>query len=201
MPRKKSVSGRKRIPTAESRLKLQVDKINKRIKSLERHGNFGVYTGKTLTEYVSRSPFLSLKKARGSKRHRVLLKNLKQATMGQLKEMHVKFKRILGARTFTNIGIKNVREETRAKVKQTLTGIAGSELTDEDVDTFYELLSYKDNKILEQIQPSDFYALITEAQERDASLDDWVSMLSQFVDTNNKYIRKSAKDLYNKYVR
>lgn len=200
MPRKKSVSGRAKRSTEESKLLLQAQKITKRFRSLEKGRNFGVYTGKTLLEFASRNPFVEIKKSRRSKRHRLFLRKIKEASEGNLAKIAKTFTSALSSKTFTNKGIKEVREETRKKVTKTLEGIAGKDLTDRDVDLFYEIIKYKSNEILQKIKPSDFYALVLECRENNYGPEKWVSMLSDYVTINNDVMREAAKYLYNKFV-
>ena len=202
MPRKRSVSGRARRVTEESKIRLQAEKINRRLRSLEKGGNFGVYTGKSLLEFASRTPQVTIKKARGSKRHRLLLSKLKKATEGQLAKISATFTHALKAKTFSNIGIKRVRTETRKKIKETLTGIADRVVTNRDVDLFFEVIKHQSDAILSKIKPSDFMAMVFEAQDKNADVDSWVNMLEQVITIgNNDYMRKSAEYLYYKYVK
>lgn len=202
MPRKRSVAGRAKRVTEESKLRLQAEKITRRFRSLERGRNFGVYTGKSLLEFASRNPFVSIKKARGSKRHRVLLGRLKQATEGQLAKIATVFSHALKAKTFSNIGIENTRTETRKKIKETLSGIAGRTLTNRDVDLFFEVIKHQSDIILNKIKPSDFMAIVFEAQDNNYDVEGWIDKLEQVITIgNNDYMRKSAEYLYYKYVK
>lgn len=202
MPRKKSVSGRARVASAENRLQLQVEKLNRRIRSLEKRGNFGVYAGKSFLEFASRSKFVSVKKARGSKRHRVVLKKLQQATFGQLKEIHKKFKHFLQSKTFTNIGIEAVRAETKRKVKDYFAGALDRPVSDSDLEKFYEVNKYSSDKIIEMIGPSEFTIMVFEARDTNAGVDRWVEMIIEHgVTVNNDYTRNQCVELYNKFVR
>ena len=200
MPRKRSVSGRAKVASAENRLRIQVSKINKRIRSLEKRGNFGVYAGRTLLDFASRNKYVSIRKARGSRRHRVLLNKLREATAGQLREIHKTFTHILGSKTFSNVGIERTRKDIRKKVKRTLQESYGT-LTDEDVELFYEIAKYKEDDLIDQIGPSEFFYLVEYAREWKSDEDKFVSLLSQYAYINNDVMREKAKKLYYKYVR
>ena len=202
MPRKRSVAGRAKRVTEESKLRLQAEKITRRFRSLERGRNFGVYTGKSLLEFASRNPLVSIKKSRGSKRHRVLLGKLKQATEGQLAKISTVFSHALKAKTFSNIGIENTRKETRKKIKETLSGIADRAISNKDVDIFFEVIKHQSDAILNKIKPSDFMAMVFEAQDKNYGVESWINMLEQVITIgNNDYMRKSAEYLYYKYVK
>ena len=60
MPRKRSVSGRARVSTIENRIQIQAEKINKKIRSLERGKNYGTYKSKELIRFVSQNDNLKI---------------------------------------------------------------------------------------------------------------------------------------------
>lgn len=200
MPRKKSVSGRARVMTAENLINRQVDRINRRFRGLEKGGNYGTYKSRELQEFVSRNPFLVIKRSRGSKRHKLMVMNLRKATMGQLKLITKKFSEVLKSKVFSNAGIERVRKETRKKVSETLSERMGREMTKEEVDVFYDIAKNRENSILDQMSSSEFWTLVMVAKDMNASLDTWVSLLKNYATINNEYLREEAKDLYYKYV-
>ena len=202
MPRKKSVSGRARVKTEESRLRLQVAKLNKRIRSLERSGYYGKYSGKSLIEFADRNRYLRIKRAKGSRRHRLLLRKLREATTGELKEIHKTFRHFLGARTLTKIGIEKVKKETTRKVKEYFTGALDRPVSNKDLETFYEVNKYSSDDIIKMIGPSEFTIMVFEARDTNAGVDRWVEMIIEHgVTVNNDYTRNQCVDLYNKFVR
>lgn len=203
MARKRSASGRARAKTIENTILLQTKRINKRIRSLERAGEYGKYKSKELMQYVARTPYLTIRKARGSKRRRLIVSKI-QKTIGQLRETRKKFDQILKSRVFSPIGIKAVRKETKDKVKKTLSEEAGRKLTDRDVDRFYEILEYRDKvneeSILSKIDVSSFQTLVDSAKEQNYNKDQWVDFLRDYVDINNEYMKKEAMELYLKFI-
>lgn len=200
MPRKKTVSGRARVMTAENRINRQIDRINRRFRDLEKGGNYGTYKSRELQEFVSRNPFLVIKRSRGSKRHKLMVMNLRKATAGQLKLITKKFSEVLKSKVFSNAGIERVRRETRKKVSETLSERMGREMTKEEVDVFYDIAKNKESSILDQMTSSQFWTLVMVAKDMSASLDTWVSLLKDYATINNEYLREEAKDLYYKYV-
>lgn len=200
MPRKKTVSGRARVMTAENHINRQVDRINRRFRGLEKGGNYGTYKSRELQEFVSRNPFLVIKRSRGSKRHKLMVMNLRKATAGQLKLITKKFSEVLKSKVFSNAGIERVRKETRKKVSETLSERMGREMTKEEVDVFYDIAKNRENSILDQMSSSEFWTLVMVAKDMNASLDTWVSLLKNYASINNEYLREEAKDLYYKYV-
>ena len=199
MPRKKSVSGRSRGVDAVNRIMIQAERINKQIRRLEKAGNYGSYKSKELMEFASRNRYVSIKKARGSKRHRLIVNKVRMSIANQ-RLISKKFDEVLKSKAFYNKGIEEIRRETRKKVTKTLSEEMGRELSEEEVDTFYEIAKYKETEILNKINPSEFYQLVMEAKEKNYGVDEWINLLNNYVEINNEYIRKSAEKLYNKYV-
>lgn len=199
MPRKKSVSGRSRGVDAVNRIMIQAERINKQLRRLEKAGNYGSYKSKELMEFASRNRYVSIKKARGSKRHRLIVKKVRMSIANQ-RLISKKFDEVLKSKAFYNKGIEEIRRETRKKVTKTLSEEMGRDLTEEEVDTFYEIAKYKETEILNKINPSEFYQLVMEAKEKNYGVDEWINLLNNYVEINNEYIRKSAEKLYNKYV-
>ena len=200
MPRRKTASGRARVKTAENKIMLQVNRINKRFKTLEKGKNYGTYKSRDLIEFVNRNPYLSIKRSRGSKRHRLIVKNLLKATTNQLRLISKKFTEVLQSKVFSNTGIERTRRETRKKVSKTLSERMGKEMTKQEVDMFYDIAQEKQRSILDQMTSSDFWTLVMVAKDMNASVDTWVSLLKDYATINNEVLREEAKDLYYKYV-
>ena len=209
MARKKSVSGRKRKPSLVNKINLQIKKINKNFRRLENAGNFNAFASKELINFVQQSKNLALKtskkkrKTKGgksTKRHTVVFNPSTRPTTGSLRLIAKKFDKIIKNKVFYNLGIRRMRKEIRQKVTKTLSETYGRQMEKEDVDLFYEVAKYKTDDIIQQIGASEFFILVQSAKESGQSLDDWVSMLSIYVDTNNDYIKEKAEYLYNKYV-
>ena len=202
MARKRSSGGRARRVTPASKIYLQADKINRRIRSLERGKVFGSYKSKDLIQFARNySTFLTLNRGIGSKRARLRIRNLREATFGQLKLIAKKFTESLRAKSFSTIGIKNIRKETRRKVKETLQFETGMELSNKDVDLFYQIINYKTDEIISRIGASEFYILVETAKEANFGVDSWVDLISGYIEINNEEMRRAAEYLYNKFVR
>ena len=206
MPRKKSVSGRARGKSPDSALVLKIEKANAKFRSLERAGNYNTYASKELVRFAQANPYLSIKtskkKPRGSKqkRHKLVLKKGKIPT-AQKRLISKKLTEALNSSLMSNFGIERVRKETRRKVKETLELETGEKLTQKDVDLFYDIAKYKNDDIIEKIGPSEFYQLVQIATKQNHNVDQWVSLLENFVEINNDEMRKQAEYLYNKFVK
>lgn len=201
MARKRTPSGRARIVTPASKIYLQAEKINKRIRSLEKNKMFGSYKSKELIQFVRNyNSFLLLSRNRGSKRFRLKIKNLREATAGQIRLITKKLRETLRAKGFSPIGIKGIRKQTRQEVAKTLGGMVGRELSDKDTDLFYEIIKYKTDEIISKIGPSEFYVLVDVARQGNYSVDAWVNLIDNYIEVNNESIRKACEYLYYKFV-
>ena len=212
MPRKKSASGRARGKSPESALLLKIEKVNARFRSLEKGGNFNTYASKELVRFAQANPYLSIKtskkrpkgrkgrKGRQQKRHTLVLQKT-NIPVAQQRLINKKLNEALNSKVFSNVGIERVRKETRRKVKETLELETGEELTQKDVDLFYDIAKYKYDDIIEKIGPSEFYQLVQVATKQNYNVDQWVDLLNNFVEINNDVMRKQAEYLYNKFVR
>ena len=206
MPRKKSVSGRARGKSTESALLIKIGKVNARFRSLEKAGNYDTYASKELIRFSQTNPYLVLKtskKKKGKKRQRRHTLQLVRGNIpvAQQRLINKKLNKALSSQVFSNVGIERVRKETRRKVKETLELESGEELTEKDVDLFYDIAKYKYEDIIEKIGPSEFYQLVQVAAKNNYSVDQWVDLLNNYVEINNDVMRKQAEYLYNKFVK
>lgn len=203
MPRKKSVSGRSKAKTVENTLRLQAEKINKRLRSLERAGEYGSRYTRDLIRFAQSNPFITIKKGKKSKRHRVVLSKAKMP-LAQLRLIRKKFSEVLKSKVFSIIGINRARREQRKSLRETLEEQYGKDFSNEDLDKFYELTEYakqtQQESVLDKIPPSEFFALVQVAKERNMSTASWVNLLEDYVQINNDYMRAEAEELYYKYV-
>ena len=213
MPRKKSASGRARGKSPESALRLQVEKVNARFRSLEKGVNFNTYASKELVRFAQANPYLSVKTSkrrpkggksrRGKqrqKRHTLVLAK-GNIPVAQQRLINKKLNEALASKVFSNYGIEKVRKETRKKVKETLELETGEQLTEKDVDLFYDIAKYKYEEIVEKIGPSEFYQLVQVAHKNNYNVELWVDLLNNYVEINNEVMRKQAEYLYNKFVK
>lgn len=204
MPRKKSVSGRAKPKTVENTLYLQAQKITKRLRSLEKAGEYGKLNAqKELIRFAQSNPFVSIRKARGSKRRRLVVSKLKK-TIAEQRLIYKKFAKFLKSKVASVAGIKQARAKMEESLAETLSGQTGEKTTQEDIDRFIDMAEYAENasaeSILDKIDVSAFNTLVHEAINENKSLPQWINMLNDYVQINNDYMRKEAEELYYKYV-
>lgn len=200
MARKKSISGRSRGLTIESRLIRTIEKSNKALARLEKNRSYGTYASRRLLTLANAPAFKYNRK--GKFKFKILdVKSLnKQEQLFYLK----KFEKFLKSPTSKVSGIKEAKGEVRKRVKQSLGEIAEKELTDKDIEDFFDMI-YNNQfiSITDYITPSEEFAIINEAKEQNYSEDKFVNVLSQMSNIENpsEDFRNKAIKLYNKYVK
>lgn len=204
MPRKKSPSGRARGFSSVNQIILQAEKINKQIARLEKADRFGSYKSKELMAFVSRRPALKMVKSRRSKRHRIVI-DTGELTEGEQRLIHKKFAQISKSPAFSPIGIQRIERKIRRKIRRTLSEELGRKIGQKELEKFFDIIKYKEHanqtSILDKIDPSAFWRLVITAVSEHMSQTSWVSMLENYVEINNDYIRNEAKYLYERYVK
>lgn len=210
MPRKRSVSGRAKARTIENAIQVQINRLNKRQRSLKRGGNLGKYKSKELLNYVSQTRGVKLVKAKRSGVLRIALDKTKQ-TYQQYMGIRKKFAEILKSRAFSNVGIDTIRKETEKELRKTLKENHGGDyVSRDDIDTFYEIAKEiskaKEDSLLSRVNPSAADKLVNLANKENWSADKFakeISAIANIDDINsmkNITLRREALRLYNKYV-
>ena len=210
MPRKRSVSGRAKVRTIQNAIQIQMNRLNKRQRSLKRGGNLGKYKSKELLNYVSQTRGVKLVKAKRSGVLRIALDKTKQ-TYQQYMGIRKKFAEILKSRAFSNVGIDTIRKETEKELRKTLKENHGGDyVTRDDIDTFYEIAKEiskaKEDSLLSRVNPSAADKLVNLANKENWSADKFakeISAIANIDDINsmkNITLRREALRLYNKYV-
>lgn len=200
MARKKSVSGRSRGVTEVNRIMLQTERINKALRRLEKAGRYGTYKSKELLEFVSRNRSLSVKKSRGSKRHRIVVNKLR-LTSQERRNISQKFKEVLKSQAFTPSGIEKIEDKIRIKIKENLKGQLDREPSKFELEMFYRVLKYrKELDALKSDHPSEYWQLVLDAIAQGKDESAFLDSVKNYADLNNEEMRKSAQKLYEQLV-
>lgn len=200
MARKKSVSGRARGVTEVNRIMLQTERINKALRRLEKAGRYGTYKSKELLEFVSRNRSLSVKKSRGSKRHRIVVNKLR-LTSQERRNISQKFKEVLKSKAFNPSGIEKIEEKIRIKIKENLKGQLDREPSKFELEMFYRVLKYrKELDALKSDHPSEYWQLVLDAIAQGKDESAFLDSVKNYADLNNEEMRKSAQKLYEQLV-
>ena len=197
MPRKRSISGRRRTTPS---IVTMVNQVNRQFRKLERSGEFGKYASKSIIRFAKESKKFKysskgLKKIKISKRAkfkpieiRAIKKRLGQFLTSKLSKAH---------------NIKKTRAKTRKLIKAKLQGLLDRELSNNDIDEFYELTNDEDFSYLaDKVGDSEVYALLDEVKESGGNAEDLIEKLQQFmIFSNSSEAADKARRLYNKWVR
>lgn len=201
MARKRSASGRSRGVSAVQRLFIQAEKINKRIKALEKADLYGTYKSRELQQFAKETAGVKISTSRSGKHKISVSSNLRPQ---QIRLITKKFGEFLSSPYSTPVGITKARASMRKKLTQTLSEQLGKKVSDKDVDKFLDIAKYAERvrqaSILEYIDPSEFMAIVSYAKDKSMEQDAWVSLLNQYVTINNQTMREEAQYLYEKYV-
>lgn len=196
MPRKKSVGGRKRTVLTTNYL---LERANRRLINLEKANLGGKYASKQLIKGLQGQKSVRI----GSRKLRNRIKVIKKLNISEKRYIDKRLRQFLTAETSTPTGIKRKRVETRDNVLQGLSKLVDRELTDQDLDDFYDLIEDEDFQVLaDMISDSDIYVLVDEAKHRNIKdPNDFIRLLNKHMTSNTKEVRDKATKLFNKFIK
>lgn len=198
MARKRSVSGRARPKTLENKLRITVEKVNRKLNKLDQGKVYGRYASKQILRLANTDKNILYSRKRRNK----LIISTKGLTQSELRLYQKQMESFLKSKTSTVSGVKQARANVIEKVKKSLSGMTDLELTDDDVEDFFNLTS-KDNDfkyLVDRMDPSKLYILLQHIKESDGNAEDLITMLESYMTVNNQNVRKKATRLYNKFV-
>lgn len=194
---RKRITGRARTPTAQSKLLRSLEMVNKKLNQLERTGLYGKYSSKKLFRSIQGQSNVKYNRSKKAK----ITVNISNINQSQTRYYQKVFDTFLKSRTSSPIGIQNVQSETAEKLKQSLSELTDSDINDQDIEDFYNLVQDEDfRSIADKIGDSDVYILVNEARERNLKETGFAKLLQQYMTLNTQEMRDSALNLYNKFV-
>lgn len=177
-----------------------VDKVNKRLRNLERGDNYYSYSSKKLFNRLDTKNLNVLQKTRKSK-HITSVKLTNQLTNTDLHAIQKASRQFLVSATSTSRGIEKVAEQTKKTMYETLKIAPDSKISKEDVETYYEMLGNNDfDYFNDKIGASAMWSLMEDAKEMNLSENEFISLLNKYITINDEDVRNKAIRLYNKYV-
>lgn len=199
MPRKRT-TGRARAVTGTSRVQLELERVNRKLNTLAKSGQYGSYASKRLINVLSEDERVVIKKSRRGRRQ-VIIQGVKVLSQNQSRYYAKTLREFRTAKTSTPLGIKETRRKAEEKLKQSLGNITNKTITTKDVDDFYSIVSDADyKKIVEKIPPSEFYVIVTAARKNKYNAEQFTDLLSSYVTDTDEDLRVIAKRLFNKFV-
>lgn len=184
-----------------ARVKIEVDKANARLRSLEKTGNYNSYASKKLFDRLDTQTLKVLSKYRkGGKISGINL--TRQLTNTQLVAIEKAVRQFLVSSTSTPKGIRNVKQATIKAIKTTLSEEDSAKVTEEDAEFYYKMLGENDfDYFADKIGASTLWTLIDSAKEENSTQSSWINTLSSYVDfSQDADVREKAINLYNKYI-
>lgn len=174
----------------------QVQKVNQRLKSLERQytKGKGTWSVKLLRDK------LDTDKIGAWKNNRLTIS--KDMTRTQLIAVQKETSRFLIRKTSTKKGVKEVREKTKESLYKTLK-LQDDDLTIEDIDDFYSIIGDEDARPFLKTDVMGASALevaITDAISYNDTEEDFINRLETFMQIADAETRAKAERLYKKYI-
>lgn len=199
MARKRTPSGRARPKTIENQLLLTVNKVNKRLNRLDNANVYGRYSSRKILELANANKNILYSRKR---RNKIKISNLGKLTSSEMRLYTKQMEKFLKSPTSTVSGVKRAKANIIKKVKTTLSAETGVELSEDDVEDFYDLVNKNDDfkYLADRIPPSQVYVLMQHTKQGEGDSDDFINLLEDYLTVNNKNVRTKATRLYNKFV-
>ena len=126
----------------------------------------------------------------------------KDMTITQLRAVQKATNQFMTSKTSTLKGIQSVKESTKASLKATLSDEDMEEITEDEVETMYSMLSDDDFKFLsDKVGASTAWSLIEDAKESNDTEKGWINRLNRYAfEINDVDMRAKALAIYNKYI-
>ena len=174
----------------------QVQKVNQRLKSLERKftKGKGTWSVKLLRDKLDTDKVGIWKNNR--------LQISKDLTRTQLIAVQKETSRFLKRKTSTKKGVNEVREKTKESLYKTLK-LQDDDLSIEDIDDFYSIIGDEDAKPFLKTDVMGASALevaITDAISYNDTEEDFINRLETFMQIADAETRAKAERLYKKYI-
>ena len=175
----------------------QVQKVNQRLKSLERQYSKGkgTWSVKLLRDKMDTNKIGAWKNNR--------LTISKDMTRTQLIAVQRASSQFLASKTSTKKGVNEVREETKESLYRTLK-MQDDELTKADIDDFYILLGDADARPFLKTDVMGGSALqiaISDAISYNDTEQQFLERMETFINIADSELREKARRLYKKYVK
>lgn len=126
----------------------------------------------------------------------------KDMTITQLRAVQKATSQFMASKTSTLKGIQSVKESTKASLKATLSDEDLEEITEDEVETMYNMLSDTDFRFLsDKVGASTAWSLIEDAKESNDTEKGWINRLKRYAfEINDVDMKAKALAIYNKYI-
>lgn len=196
MARKRPLTKRSKIYSQTREL---IMKVNKRIRSLEKGGNYNSWASKRLFERLDSSNLKVLNKARNKHILSIKInKNLSETQLIAIQKASVNF---LRSETSSNRGIKNVEDSTKESMYKTLKN-KNENISKQDIEDYYDMLSDKDlTHYVDNFGASTIWDIIEDAKEHNDNYNQFSDRINNYLEFgNDEDFKVRVQRIYNKYV-
>lgn len=179
----------------------EIKEVNKRLRALEKSGNYNSYSSKKLFERLGSKKLNVLNKSKKVNKGHVLgIKLRKNMTNTDLAAVSKASNQFLRSATSTPKKLKKVVEQTKKSMYETLKA-QNKDISKEDIEAYYEMLGNKDFEYFnDKIGASTMWSIIEDAIEMGDTKKEFLDRLNNYITLNDVDIREKAIRLYNKYV-
>lgn len=179
----------------------ELKEVNKRLRALEKSGNYNSYSSKKLFERLGSKKLNVLNKSKKVNRGHVLgIKLRKNMTNTDLAAVSKASNQFLRSATSTPKKLKKVVELTKKSMYETLKA-QNKDISKEDIEAYYEMLGNKDFEYFnDKIGASTMWSIIEDAIEMGDTKKGFLDRLNNYITLNDVDIRDKAISLYNKYI-
>lgn len=179
-----------------------VQKVNKRLRNLERGDNYNSWASKKLFERLDAKSLGVLDKTRKGKHIRSVKLN-KGLTNTDLHAIQKASRQFLTSKTSTSRGIADVEERTKDSMYKDLKIDKNRNISRKDVETYYEMLSNKDfDYFNEKVGASTMWNAIEDAKDSSDDKKTFVERISAYAGIiPDEDVRGKITRLYDLYVK
>lgn len=191
---RKKVVGRSR---GGSSLNITLERANKKLKALRKTNRLGHYASKELFRAFSSDNKVKVDRSAGD----IIKINTKNLSIAEQRYYKKVLDSFIRNKSSSPLGIADIEKRSRTTLKDTLSQITDKDITDSDIEDFYDLVENDEYRYFaDKVGDSLMYILINEARDKNLSEDSFISMLTQYMTINSEEAREKAKKLYNKWV-
>lgn len=178
-----------------------IEKANKRLRSLDRSGNYNSFSSKKLFERLGSKKLNALNKSKKVNRGKVLsIKLRKNMTNTDLTAVIKATDQFLKSATSTTKGINKVIEKTKKSMYETLKA-ENKDITKEEIEAYYDMLGDKDfDYFNDKIGASEMWSILEDATEAGDNKNDFIKRLNNYITLGDEDVKNKALGLFNKYV-
>lgn len=177
-----------------------IEKVNKRLRNLEKGGNYNSYASKKLFTRLDAKSLGVLQRTKKGRKIRAIKLN-PRLTNTDLHAIQKASRQFLKSATSTSRGIERVAISTKTSMLKTLNIDPNMEVSKKDVEDYYDMLSSSDfDYFNEKIGASAMWGLMEDAKDLEMDENQFVNLLDTYMVSLDEDARNKALRLYNKYI-